>query len=132
MLRHIIALSILLLSLLGAGVPAFACGGVVPAQGCCPNGPIAPCEPSQSQTSEANRLTLCCAAGGAVTPAAAVAGSSKQFLEHWDRAHLPVLFVALTMLSSAYADAPSVDEFSLVSPPSSDSTLYLSTGRLRL
>lgn len=131
MLRHIIALSILLTSLLAAGVPALECGDVVPVRDCCSNGPNAPCESNRSQTPDAN-LTLCCASGTAVTSAAAVAAPSKEFRQHWDRADLPVLFVALTMLSTAYVDAPSVDEFSLVSPPSSDSTLYLSTGRLRL
>jgi hypothetical protein len=132
MLRHIIALSILLMSLLAAGVPALACGDVVPARDCCPNGPNAPCEPNRSQTPEANQLTLCCASGSAVTTSAAVAAPSKEFRQHWDRADLPVLLVVLTTLATAYAEAPPVDEFSLISPPSSDSTLYLSTGRLRL
>jgi hypothetical protein len=132
MLRHIIALSILLMSLLAAGVPALACGDVVPARDCCPNGPNAPCEPNRSQTPEANQLTLCCASGSAVTTSAAVAAPSKEFRQHWDRADLPVVFVVLTTLATAYAEAPPVDEFSRISPPSFDSTLYLSTGRLRL
>jgi hypothetical protein len=132
MLRHIIALSILLMSLLAAGVPALACGDVVPGRDCCPNGPNAPCEFNRSQTPEANQVTRCCASGSAATTSAAVAAPSKQFRQHWDRADLPVLLVVLTTLATAYAEAPAVDEFSLIAPPSSDSTLYLSTGRLRL
>src|SRR5258708_10016132 len=103
MLRHIIALSILLMSLLAAGVPALACGDVVPARDCCPNGPNAPCEPNRFQTPEANQLTLCRASSTAVTSVAAVAAPSKKFVQHWYRADLPVLLVALTMLSTAYA-----------------------------
>ena len=50
----------------------------------------------------------------------------------WDRDDLPALLILVTTLTTAYVQSPSVDEFSLVSRPFSDSTLYLSTGRLRL
>jgi hypothetical protein len=132
MLRHIIALSILLMSLLTAGIPALACGEAVPAHDCCPNGPNSPCEPDRSQAPEANQLTICCTSGNTVTTAAAVAAPSKEFRKDWDRADLPALFVVLTTLTTAYAEAPPVDELSLVSRAFSYSTLYLSTGRLRL
>jgi hypothetical protein len=49
-----------------------------------------------------------------------------------DRADLPALLILVTTLTTAYVQSPSVDEFSLASGPFSDSTLYLSTGRLRL
>jgi len=132
MLRHIIALSILLMSLLAAGVPALACGEVVSTCDCCRNGPNSPCGSEQSRTTEANRLDLCCAAGGTVTTTTAIATSSKELRKAWDRADLPALLILVTTLTTAYVQSPSVDEFSLVSRPFYDSTLYLSTGRLRL
>ena len=131
MLRHIIALSILLMSLLAAGIPALACTEVMPTRDCCPNGPNSPCGSEQSRTTEANRLDFCCVAGGTVTTTA-IATSSKELRKAWDRADLPALLILATTLTTTYVRSPSVDEFSLVSRPFSDSTLYLSTGRLRL
>jgi hypothetical protein len=132
MLRHIIALSILLMSMLAAGVPALACGEVEPTRDCCPNGPSSPCGSEQPGTAEANRLDFCCAAGGAVATITAIAASSNEFRKAWNRADLPALLIVVTTLTAAYVQSPSVDEVSLVSRPFSDSALYLSTGRLRL
>jgi hypothetical protein len=132
MLRHIIALSILLMSLLAAGVPALACGDVVPARACCPNAPNSPCGPEQARAPEALRLDICCALGGTVATTIAVAAPSKELLKAWDGADLPVPLVAVATLAAAYVQSPSIDEFCIVSPPVSYSTLYLSTGRLRL
>jgi hypothetical protein len=132
MFRHIIALSILLMSLLAAGVPALACVEVVSTCDCCRNGPNSPCGSEQSRTTEADRLDLCCAAGSTVTTTTAIATSSNELRKAWDRGDLPALLILVTTLTTAYVQSPSVDEFSLVSRPLSDSTLYLSTGRLRL
>jgi hypothetical protein len=132
MLRHIIALSILLISLLAAGVPALACAEVVPSRDCCPNGPNSPCGSEQFRTAEASRLDYCCAAGGTVATTTAIAAPSNEFRKAWDRADLPALLIVVTTLTAAYVQSPSVDEVSLVSRPFSDSALYLSTGRLRL
>jgi len=132
MLRHIIALPILLLILLAAGVPAFACGEVVPSRDCCPNGPSAPCAPKQARAAETNRQDFCCAAGGTIAAATAIATPSHELRKHWDRADLPVLLVVLTTLTTPYVQSPAVDDFHIVTALLSYSTLYLSTGRLRL
>jgi hypothetical protein len=132
MLRHIIALPILLLSLLAAGVPSFACAEVVPTHDCCPNGPNAPCGTEQTRTPETNRQEFCCAAGGTIATATTIATPSKEARKLWDRADLPVLLVVLTTLTTSYVLSPAVDDFHIVTPPVSYSTLYLSTGRLRL
>jgi hypothetical protein len=132
MLRHIIALPILLLSLLAAGVPAFACGDAVPTRDCCPNGPNAPCGTQQTRTAETNRQDFCCATGGTIAATTAIATPSNELREHWDRADLPVLLVVLTTLTTPYVQSLAVDDFHIVAPPLSYSTLYLSTGRLRL
>jgi len=132
MLRHIIALPIVLLSLLAAGVPAFVCGEGVPTRGCCPNGPNAPCAPEQSKTAETNRQDFCCASGGTIATATAIATPSNELGKHWDRADLPVLLVVLTTLTTPYVQSLAVDDFHIVAPLVSSSTLYLSTGRLRL
>jgi hypothetical protein len=132
MLRHIIALPILLLSLLAAGVPAFACGDAVPTRDCCPNGPNAPCGTEQTRTAETNRQDFCCAIGGTIATATAIATPSNELRKHWDRADLPVFLIVLTTLTTPYVQSLAVDDFHIVTPPLSYSTLYLSTGRLRL
>jgi hypothetical protein len=130
MLRYIIAPAILLLCLLSAGVPAFACGEAVPTRDCCSNGPNFPCAPEQTRTAEANRLDFCCIAGGATTTAMAI--PSNEGAKHWDGVAPPALLIALTTLTTAYVQSLLVDDFRIVSQPLSGSTLYLSTGRLRL
>ena len=132
MLRHIIALPMLLLCLLSAGVPAFACGEVVPTRDCCPNGPNAPCAPEQAGTAEANRLDSCCIAGDAIATTTAMAIPSNEYGKHWDGVAPPAPLGALTTLTTAYVQALLVDDFRFVSRPLSNSTLYLRTGRLRL
>jgi hypothetical protein len=131
MLRHIIALPLLLLSLLAADASVFACG-VVPTQDCCPNGPISPCALEQAKAAEANRLDFCCVAGSTITTTTAMAIPSNENGKHWDGVAPPALLVALTTLTTAYVQSLLVDDFRFVSQPLSDSTLYLSTGRLRL
>jgi hypothetical protein len=132
MLRHIIALPFLLLSLLAAGAPASACAEAARTQECCPNAPNAPCAPTQAITTDANRPDICCVAGSTFTPATAIATRSDQDAEHRDRASTPALLFALITLTTAYVESQSIDELRIVSRPLADSTLYLSTGRLRL
>ena len=132
MLRHIIALPILLLSLLAAGVPAFACAEVELMHDCCPNGLNAPCGTEQNRAAETIRQDLCCATGGTIATTAAIATPSKEFRKHWDRADLPVLLVVLTTLTTPYVQSPAIDDIRIVTAPVSYSTLYLSTGRVRL
>lgn len=132
MLRHIIALSILLMGLLAAGVPALACGEVVPSHDCCPNGPNAPCAPEQARTAEASRPDFCCATGGTIATITAIATPSNELRKHWGRADLPVLLVVLTTLTTPYVQSAAADDFRIVTPLVSSSTLYLRTGRLRL
>jgi len=132
MLRHIIALPILLLSLLAAAVPAFACADGTPTQECCPHGPSAPCAPKQAETARVNRLDFCCAAGVTIATTTAIAAPSHEVRKHWDRTDIPVLLVALSTLTTPYVSSPAVDDFRVVTPLVSSSALYLSTGRLRL
>jgi hypothetical protein len=132
MLRHLVALPILLLSLLAAVVPTLACAEAAPTQQCCPNGPNAPCAPDRATTAEANRLDFCCATGGTIATTTAIATPSDEFRKAWDRADLPAVLVVLLTLTAAYVLSPALDDSHFVSPPLSDTTLYLSTGRLRL
>jgi hypothetical protein len=132
MLRHLVALPILLLSLLAAAVPALACAEAARTQECCPNGPNAPCAPDQAPTAQANGLDVCCVAGGTIATTTALATPSDERGTQWDRDAPPLLLIVLNTLATAYVQSPSVDELRIVSLPLSDSTLYLSTGRLRL
>ncbi len=131
MLRRIITLPLLILFLLAAGVPAIACGESVSTRDCCANGPTSPCGPEQAKTAEANRLDLCCAASSTIATTTASAIPSNERGKHWNGAAPPAVLVALTTLTTAYVQSPLVYDFP-VSQPLSDSTLYLSTGRLRL
>jgi hypothetical protein len=132
MLRHVIALPCLLLTVLAAGVPTLACAEGAPTQECCANGPNSLCAPDQTRMAQADRLDFCCAAGGTIATTTAMAIPSNESGKHWDGAAPPALLVALTTLITAYVQSLSVDEFRIVSQPISESTLYLSTGRLRL
>lgn len=130
-LRHIIALAILFTSLLAAGVPAYACGEMASLSDCCPNGPGTPCKDSHRDTTQTSRPDVCCAAGIAAATTA-VGLPSIEFSKHCDHNDLATLCIVLTELTSAYVDSPRVDTTHDVTRPLSDSTLYLSTGRLRL
>jgi hypothetical protein len=132
MLRHIIALPILLLTLLAAGVPALACGEGVPTHDCCTKGPSAPCATEQARTAETSPQDFCCATGGTIAATTAIATPSSELRKHWDRADVPVLLLVLATLTTPYASSPAVDDFRIMTPPVSYATLYLSTGRLRL
>jgi hypothetical protein len=58
---------------------------------------------------------------------------SKENGKHCDGVAPPALLIVSTTLTTAYVQALLVDHFRFVSQPlSDDSTLYLSTGRLRL
>src|SRR5258705_1189541 len=109
MLRRIIVLWILLTSLLAAGVPALACGEVVPTRDCCPNGPNSPCGSEQSRTTEANRLDFCCAAGGTDNTTTGITTPPKELRNAWARSYLPELLHLHNNLTTAYLQSPSVD-----------------------
>ena len=104
MWRHIIALPILLLSLLAAGVPAFACAKEAPTQECCPNGPNGPCTPEQAGTAQTNRLDSCCAVGGTIATTTAIAAPCNDSGRHWDRAAPPAILTGVS--SGAIAIVP--------------------------
>jgi hypothetical protein len=131
MLRHIIALPILLVSLLATGVPASACATDVATQDCCPTGPHAPCTPDQAKTSQVNRPDFCCLISG-IAATNAMATSADEGGKYWDRAAPAAFFVELTTLATPYVLPSFLDELHVLSLPLADSTLYLSTGRLRL
>ena len=127
MLRHIIAPAFLLLTLLAAGMPTFACPQTEPAQQCCPHGPQASCNSQQAKMTQADRLDVCCVAGLPATMAIPSVGHDK----HWDGAASPALFVLITLTTPYVVPAP-VDEWRSFSPQLYQTALYLSTGRLRL
>jgi len=133
MLSRIVSLSILCTSLLFAGVPAFACATQLPAHDCCRNGPQAPCELGASGPAEANRVTACCASGVAVSTAIAAAASTDELHKHSNHTDsTPTITMEVISAVVHRQSACCTAIASLRSFDSSQRTLYLSTGRLRL
>jgi hypothetical protein len=132
MLRHIFSLTILLASLLLAGSPAFACAEGVPANDCCPNGPLALCSiEGSTAAAPSNGVQLCCASNPAAS--SAFAASSNDFHKHLKRLDLPVILTSPAISPTAQVvsgRSTAISGKPFFSP--SYALLYLSTGRLRL
>jgi hypothetical protein len=120
-----------LLVLLAAAVPAFACNaaGAVTTD-CCPPGQPAPCSPATGNTFDAQESLSCCAASGVAHTTVAVSSAIKEIkkLDTPDDLDATAL-----MPYAAFRHTPkgNVRIPESVAPPAG-SQLYLSTLRLRL
>src|ERR1019366_9682539 len=132
MLRRILSLSILCTSLLFAGVQAEACVNDVPKHDCCPSGPSVPCHDSGSTAVESVPAQTCCVSGVSVSSLIATAEPSRELHKQPQRVDPPALLASFAPAASTrfkssrseYNDARSFTPLL--------SSLYLSTGRLRL
>ena len=133
MLRRIFRLTILLASLLVAGMPALACVQCVPVHDCCPIGVLAPCSLAGSTAVSSDSIQLCSTAGAASSSVFAANESSNDFHNRLKRLEVPAILtspaispvadVALSRSTAIYVRSSFSPTFAL---------LYLSTGRLRL
>jgi hypothetical protein len=133
MLRRIFNLTILVTSLFFAGWPAFAYAECVPAQDCCPNGPLALCSIEGSAAAPSNDVQPCCAVSPTAPAALAADASSNDFHKHLKRSDVPVMQASPAISPTAYVALSRSNGISATSSFSPSYTLlYLSTGRLRL
>jgi hypothetical protein len=133
MLRRIFSVTFLLASLFFAGLPAFAYAECVPTQGCCPNGPLAPCSADGSAAAASNDVQPCCASSPAAPAALAADASSKDLHKLFKRSHWPAILPFPAILPAAHlASTRSTVISTKASFSPSYALLYLSTGRLRL
>jgi hypothetical protein len=132
MLHRITVIGLLCTGLIFAGVPALACCDASTPPDCCRQGQQAPAQDSHISTLGLAQAETCCAAGA--TQAATVAASSatpdvRKHSQHPDTLALIATFV---LWASAYSAPPSKVGVTPAIYLPSYSTLYLSSGRLRL
>jgi len=133
MLRRALKSLSLYVCLLLAGIPAVACADAVPMQECCPSAPGAPCHSGGPDAPQGMLTALACCASGAQS---STANTAMVALPKMMRQAAPIdppvainadAFPAITRKRS-HANVA----IAFFSRSPSFSTLYLSTGRLRL
>lgn len=130
MIRRIVSLTLLLASLLLAGLPAIACAECVPTHGCCPTGQLASCSVDGSIAGSSGIAQQC---GTVSSGVFATDESSNDFNRHLKRSDLPTLLVAPAIAQASQVASIRVSANSVASSFTPSYTLlYLSTGRLRL
>jgi len=133
-LRRLTAVAVILLNLLGAASPAFACSLAAPMSDCCGQaGTSSPCAGGEGFVQGSDDTTArCCASGYAAFPGAAI-DSGRTSSEH---SHPPSSSDALPVIAwSASWSSPVLAHLtlaSLIRPPPSAALTYLHTARLRL
>jgi hypothetical protein len=132
MLRRLLSQLILCAGLLVAGLPLSVCAQAMPIHDCCPSGPGKPCGGQDRSGSIVPATRPCCDAGAQSPAAMAASGPSTAAEKRTQRADpptpAPLAITAAFTQSKAFSRGgrtPSSFTASL-------STLYLSTGRLRL
>jgi hypothetical protein len=132
MLRRILSLSVLYASVLLAGVPALSCADSVPMHDCCPPQSGRACQDGESGAPKAmTRIVACCAAGAQSTTVI-VSAVPLSKIEKQQTPAPPALVVSLALHAAAYSPPHSKLGIGLTAYFPSFSSLYLSTGRLRL
>jgi hypothetical protein len=133
MLRRLLSLSFLYASIFLAGVPVVACAHAVPMQHCCPSAPDEPCRGGTPDAPRGMPAELACCTSGlpSATTIAATAALPK-IERHAQRIDPPTAISAYSSPAFAGARSYSAVQLAVVFRLPSYSTLYLSTGRLRL
>ena len=131
MLHRVLSLSILGVGLLFAGLPAVACARDTPIENCCPLGPGQPCRGQGPGIAIANPTHDVCCVSGERASGLTASAPSQTAGKHQLRGNPPALTTSLAVVNrhamSAAAVAADIRNFD-----PSGSSLYLSTGRLRL
>ncbi len=133
MLRRIFSLTILLGSLLLAGLPAIACADCVPTHECCPKGAPASCKMDGAAPVSSDFVQLGCNAGVAGSIASVSDDAANDFHSHLKRIDVPDLQTGPSISRAARVESyRSIVKSSPSTFGPSSTLLYLSTGRLRL
>jgi len=132
MLRRILSLSTLCASLLFAGVQAKACVNDVPKHDCCPSAPSVPCRDFGSTALESVPVQTCCVTGVSVSSLAVSAEPSRELHKKLHRVDPPAILVSIGATAGARFQSSRFESSDARSFHPLLSSLYLSTGRLRL
>jgi hypothetical protein len=132
MLHRITAIWLLCTGLIFAGVPALACCDASAPPDCCRQGQQAPAQDNHISTLAFAPVETCCAAGATQTTTIAASTATPDVRKHSPHPD-PLPLIAAFVLWAADGSAPSakVGRPAAIYLPSY-STLYLSSGRLRL
>lgn len=133
MLRRILSLSFLYAGIVVAGVPVVACAHAVPMQHCCPSAPHEPCRGGTPDAPHGIPADLaCCTSGMPNATATAATVVLPEIEKHAQRIDPPTAISAYSSPALAGARSHFAVQPAIVFRLPSYSTLYLSTGRLRL
>ncbi len=132
MLHRVLSLSILGVGLLFESLPAVACARDTPIEDCCPLGPGQPCRGQGPAIAIANPAHgVCCVSGERVTSDLTASAPSRTAEKYQLRGNPPALATSLALVDRhTMSAAPVAADIRPFDP--SGSSLYLSTGRLRL
>jgi hypothetical protein len=119
--------------LIFAGVPALACCTASASVDCCPKGPQAPAQDNQISTPGfAPAAETCCAAGATQTETIAASSATPDIRKHQQHPEPLALIASIILWASDYSAPRSKVGVTTTTYFPSLSTLYLSSGRLRL
>jgi hypothetical protein len=133
MLHRITAIGLLCTGLIFAGVPALACCADSALPDCCSQGRQSPEQDNQiSALGSAAAGETCCAAGATQTATIAASSATPDVRKHSQHPDPLALVATFVLWASDYSAPPSKVGFTTPIYLPSYSTLYLSSGRLRL
>jgi hypothetical protein len=133
MLRRLLSLSLLYASAVLAGTPAVACVQASPMQHCCPSAPGEPCRGGAPDAPRGMPADLaCCASGMPSATATAATAALPKFEKQAQRTDPSVAISVYSPPTIGATRSHSSVPLAVVFRLPSYSTLYLSTGRLRL
>src|ERR1700712_3165366 len=102
MIPRLFSVSLMLVALFFAGLPAFACAVGMTNHGCCPNEPTAPCGSDGSTLALQDLDSPCCAANVAASIVIGADDSAGESHRVPNRVDVPTLAVTSVVLPSFY------------------------------
>jgi hypothetical protein len=132
MLHRVTAIWLLCAGLALAGVPALACCAASAPPDCCSQGQQAPAQTNLISTLGLAQAETCCAAGATQTATIAASSATPDVRKHSQHPDTLALIATFVLWVSDYFAPPSKVGFTTAIYLPSHSTLYLSSGRLRL
>ena len=133
-MQRIFGIAILSFGLQFSGLQAFACDSGATSPDCCPVGQQSPCSPMGQGSIDTQLAIVHCCASGSGTAVAQVAATGTADHERIADGLNPPLFIVSSLTPVIVIAASSLPSSPLDSPVKNPrgSTLFLSTGRLRL
>jgi len=132
MLRRVVNLLTLYVCLLLAGIPTMVCADADAMQECCPSVTGAPCQGGGADAPRETSTDLACCASGVQSPTATMTAALLRIEHPAPHSDPPIAINAYSSPTVSSENSGSNIAIAFVSRLPSFSTLYLSTGRLRL